>query len=54
MRDVAALAGVPAKTVSDVANGYAFVAPENRRRVTEACVTLVFRSYAAAAARART
>jgi DNA-binding LacI/PurR family transcriptional regulator len=36
LRDVAALAGVSVKTVSNVVNGYAFVKPENRRRVEEA------------------
>ena len=36
LKDVAALAGVSVKTVSNVVNGYAFVKPENRRRVEEA------------------
>jgi LacI family transcriptional regulator, repressor for deo operon, udp, cdd, tsx, nupC, and nupG len=36
LRDVAALAGVSVKTVSNVVNGYAFVKPENRRRVEDA------------------
>ncbi|MCW2886928.1 MAG: hypothetical protein QOE54_5387 [Streptosporangiaceae bacterium] len=36
LKDVAALAGVSVKTVSNVVNGYAFVKPENRRRVQEA------------------
>lgn len=36
LKEVAALAGVSVKTVSNVVNGYAFVKPENRRRVEEA------------------
>lgn len=36
LRDVAVLAGVSVKTVSNVVNGYAFVKPENRRRVEDA------------------
>ncbi|GAA2041725.1 LacI family DNA-binding transcriptional regulator [Catenulispora yoronensis] len=36
LKDVAALAGVSIKTVSNVVNGYGFVKPENRRRVEEA------------------
>ncbi|GAA3193440.1 LacI family DNA-binding transcriptional regulator [Actinocorallia longicatena] len=36
LKDVAALAGVSVKTVSNVVNGYAFVKPENRRRVEAA------------------
>jgi DNA-binding LacI/PurR family transcriptional regulator len=36
LKDVAELAGVSVKTVSNVVNGYAFVKPENRRRVEEA------------------
>jgi DNA-binding LacI/PurR family transcriptional regulator len=36
LRDVAELAGVSVKTVSNVVNGYAFVKPENRRRVEDA------------------
>ncbi|GAA3458257.1 LacI family DNA-binding transcriptional regulator [Saccharothrix longispora] len=36
LKDVAALAGVSVKTVSNVVNGYAFVKPENRRRVEQA------------------
>src|ERR1700750_1032078 len=36
LKDVAALAGVSVKTVSNVVNGYAFVKAENRRRVEEA------------------
>jgi len=36
LKDVANIAGVSVKTVSNVVNGYAFVKPENRRRVEEA------------------
>jgi DNA-binding LacI/PurR family transcriptional regulator len=36
LKDVAELAGVSIKTVSNVVNGYGFVKPENRRRVEEA------------------
>jgi DNA-binding LacI/PurR family transcriptional regulator len=36
LKDVAELAGVSVKTVSNVVNGYAFVKPENRRRVEDA------------------
>lgn len=36
LKDVALLAGVSVKTVSNVVNGYEFVKPENRRRVEEA------------------
>ena len=36
LRDVAGLAGVSVKTVSNVVNGYDFVKPENRRRVVDA------------------
>lgn len=36
LKDIAALAGVSVKTVSNVVNGYDFVKPENRRRVQEA------------------
>lgn len=36
LKDVALLAGVSAKTVSNVVNGYSFVKPENERRVREA------------------
>ena len=43
LRDVAALAGVSVKTVSNVVNGYAFVKPENRRRVEEALVATGYR-----------
>ena len=43
LRDVAALAGVSVKTVSNVVNGYAFVKPENRRRVEEALAATGYR-----------
>lgn len=43
LKDVAALAGVSVKTVSNVVNGYAFVKPENRRRVEEALATTGYR-----------
>ncbi|GAA1275504.1 LacI family DNA-binding transcriptional regulator [Saccharothrix xinjiangensis] len=43
LKDVAALAGVSVKTVSNVVNGYAFVKPENRRRVEEALLTTGYR-----------
>ncbi|MEV4319769.1 LacI family DNA-binding transcriptional regulator [Actinocrispum sp. NPDC049592] len=36
LKDVAMLAGVSVKTVSNVVNGYTFVKPENARRVREA------------------
>src|SRR5690349_8970665 len=36
LKDVAALAGVSVKTISNVVNGHAFVKPGNRRRVEEA------------------
>nr|WP_042179712.1 LacI family DNA-binding transcriptional regulator [Kibdelosporangium sp. MJ126-NF4]CEL13985.1 Ribose operon repressor [Kibdelosporangium sp. MJ126-NF4]CTQ88353.1 Ribose operon repressor [Kibdelosporangium sp. MJ126-NF4] len=36
LKDVAELAGVSVKTVSNVVNGYSFVKPENERRVREA------------------
>jgi DNA-binding LacI/PurR family transcriptional regulator len=36
LKDVAVLAGVSVKTVSNVVNGYGFVKPENRRRVEDA------------------
>jgi len=36
LKDVAVLAGVSVKTVSNVVNGYDFVKPENRRRVEHA------------------
>lgn len=43
LRDVATLAGVSVKTVSNVVNGYAFVKPENRRRVEEALAATGYR-----------
>jgi DNA-binding LacI/PurR family transcriptional regulator len=43
LKDVAALAGVSAKTVSNVVNGYAFVKAENRRRVEEALAVTGYR-----------
>lgn len=43
LKDVATLAGVSVKTVSNVVNGYAFVKPENRRRVEEALATTGYR-----------
>ncbi|WP_309117885.1 LacI family DNA-binding transcriptional regulator [Saccharothrix sp.] len=43
LKDVAALAGVSVKTVSNVVNGYAFVKPDNRRRVEEALVATGYR-----------
>ncbi|MCE7003912.1 LacI family transcriptional regulator [Kibdelosporangium philippinense] len=36
LKDVAELAGVSVKTVSNVVNGYSFVKPENERKVREA------------------
>ncbi|MFC7483879.1 LacI family DNA-binding transcriptional regulator [Luedemannella flava] len=36
MRDVARLAGVSIKTVSNILNGYQFVRPETRKRVDDA------------------
>jgi LacI family transcriptional regulator, repressor for deo operon, udp, cdd, tsx, nupC, and nupG len=45
LRDVAALAGVSVKTVSNVVNGYAFVRPENRRRVEEALAATGYRPH---------
>lgn len=45
LRDVAALAGVSVKTVSNVVNGYAFVRPENRRRVEEALLATGYRPH---------
>lgn len=36
LKDVADIAGVSVKTVSNVVNGHAFVRPENRRRVEDA------------------
>ncbi|MDL4818466.1 LacI family DNA-binding transcriptional regulator [Actinomadura opuntiae] len=43
LKDVAALAGVSVKTVSNVVNGYAFVKPENRRRVEDALAATGYR-----------
>lgn len=43
LKDVAALAGVSIKTVSNVVNGYGFVKPENRRRVEEALAATGYR-----------
>jgi len=43
LKDVAALAGVSMKTVSNVVNGYGFVKPENRRRVEEALAATGYR-----------
>jgi len=43
LKDVATLAGVSVKTVSNVVNGYAFVKPENRRRVEQALAETGYR-----------
>lgn len=43
LRDVAVLAGVSVKTVSNVVNGYDFVKPENRRRVEHALAETGYR-----------
>jgi DNA-binding LacI/PurR family transcriptional regulator len=43
LKDVAQLAGVSVKTVSNVVNGYAFVKAENRRRVEEALAATGYR-----------
>lgn len=43
LKDVAVLAGVSVKTVSNVVNGYDFVKPENRRRVENALVATGYR-----------
>jgi DNA-binding LacI/PurR family transcriptional regulator len=43
LRDVAVLAGVSVKTVSNVVNGYAFVKDENRRRVEQAILATGYR-----------
>ncbi|MFC6087949.1 LacI family DNA-binding transcriptional regulator [Saccharothrix lopnurensis] len=43
LKDVAALAGVSVKTVSNVVNGYAFVRDDNRRRVEEALLATGYR-----------
>jgi DNA-binding LacI/PurR family transcriptional regulator len=43
LKDVAALAGVSVKTVSNVVNGYAFVKEDNRRRVEAALAQTGYR-----------
>ncbi|MFD0203304.1 MULTISPECIES: LacI family DNA-binding transcriptional regulator [Saccharothrix] len=43
LKDVAALAGVSVKTVSNVVNGHEFVKAENRRRVEEALLATGYR-----------
>lgn len=43
LKDVARLAGVSVKTVSNVVNGYAFVKADNRRRVEEALALTGYR-----------
>ena len=43
LKDVAQLAGVSVKTVSNVVNGYSFVKPENRRRVEQALAATGYR-----------
>jgi DNA-binding LacI/PurR family transcriptional regulator len=43
LKDVAELAGVSVKTVSNVVNGYSFVRPENERRVREALAATGYR-----------
>jgi DNA-binding LacI/PurR family transcriptional regulator len=43
LKDVAALAGVSVKTVSNVVNGYDFVKADNRRRVEEALASTGYR-----------
>ncbi|MDT7586996.1 MAG: LacI family transcriptional regulator, repressor for deo operon, udp, cdd, tsx, nupC, and nupG [Pseudonocardiales bacterium] len=43
LKDVATLAGVSVKTVSNVVNGYAFVKADNRRRVEEALAATGYR-----------
>ncbi|MPZ82568.1 MAG: substrate-binding domain-containing protein [Actinophytocola sp.] len=43
LKDVADLAGVSVKTVSNVVNGYDFVKPENRRRVEDALTATGYR-----------
>jgi DNA-binding LacI/PurR family transcriptional regulator len=48
LRDVAAHAGVSVRTVSNVANGFAHVAPHTRRRVQEAIDELGYRPNSAA------
>jgi len=48
MREVAALAGVSPRTVSNVARGYAYVSPETRERVQRAIDELKYRPNASA------
>jgi DNA-binding LacI/PurR family transcriptional regulator len=48
LRDVAIRAGVSVRTVSNVANGFAHVAPETRRRVQQAIDDLGYRPNTAA------
>ncbi|MEC3978522.1 LacI family DNA-binding transcriptional regulator [Amycolatopsis sp. H20-H5] len=48
LKDVATLAGVSVKTVSNVVNGYEFVKPENRRRVEEALASTGYRPHVGA------
>ena len=48
LRDVAALAGVSVKTVSNVVNGYAFVRPDTRDRVNAAIAELGYQPNLAA------
>ncbi len=48
LKDVAALAGVSVKTVSNVVNGYSFVRPENQRRVEEALAATGYRPHVGA------
>lgn len=43
MHDVARMAGVSIKTVSNVINDYPYIKPETRQRVTEAIATLDYR-----------
>ena len=43
LKDVATLAGVSVKTVSNVVNGYTFVKPDNRRRVEAALASTGYR-----------
>ncbi|GAA2695707.1 MULTISPECIES: LacI family DNA-binding transcriptional regulator [Actinosynnema] len=43
LKDVATLAGVSVKTVSNVVNGHSFVKPENRRRVEQALAATGYR-----------
>ncbi len=48
LKDVAALAGVSVKTVSNVVNGYEFVKADNRRRVEEALAATGYRPHVGA------